>query len=149
MNGREKGINMATKVRSEVSTKNRYWISKHRYYELKHFCLQYPTWKKVYATIDDAILSSVNLKEVVGSSNTHADLTAKYASIKAYYSTRTDMIEKCAKEADEELCDYILRAVTEELSYTYLKSKLEIPCSRDTYYDRYRKFFWLLSKERG
>ena len=44
--------------------------------------------------------------------------------------------------------EYILKAVTEELSYTYLKSKLKIPCGRDMYYDRYRRFFWILSNSR-
>lgn len=34
---------MANDIRPEVSQKNPYWIGKHRYYELKHFCLQYPT----------------------------------------------------------------------------------------------------------
>lgn len=52
-------------------------------------------------------------------------------------------------EADQVLYNYILKAVTEELSYTYLKSKLKIPCGKDMYYDRYRRFFWLLSNSRG
>lgn len=30
---------MGTDIRATISTKNRYWIEKHRYYELKHFCL--------------------------------------------------------------------------------------------------------------
>ena len=32
--------------RAEVSKRNKYYISKHRYYELKHFCLQYSEWTK-------------------------------------------------------------------------------------------------------
>ena len=43
---------MSVKVRSELSKKNKYWIERHRYYELKHFCLQYPIWKKAYAALD-------------------------------------------------------------------------------------------------
>ena len=31
---------MATMIRPELSEKNPYWIERHRYYELKHFCLQ-------------------------------------------------------------------------------------------------------------
>jgi hypothetical protein len=58
------------------------------------------------------------------------------------------MVEKAAMNADKDLFVYILKAVTEDLSYNYLKSRLEIPCGKDMYYDRYRKFFWLLSKER-
>ena len=59
------------------------------------------------------------------------------------------MVEQAAMDADEYLWHYILRAVTEGLSYTYLKSRLDIPCSKDTYYDRYRRFFWLLSEARN
>ena len=33
-------------LRSEISNKSPYYISKHRYLELKHFCLQYPEWKE-------------------------------------------------------------------------------------------------------
>lgn len=40
---------MATTIRPELSEKNPYWIEKHRYYELKHFCLQYPIWQKQYS----------------------------------------------------------------------------------------------------
>lgn len=43
---------MSTVIRSEVSKKNVYWIERHRYYKLKHFCFQYPLWKKAYAEID-------------------------------------------------------------------------------------------------
>ena len=39
---------MGTTIRPELSEKNPYWIERHRYYELKHFCLQYPIWKKAY-----------------------------------------------------------------------------------------------------
>lgn len=38
----------------ELSEKNPYWIERHRYYELKHFCLQHPLWKKEYDMIDGA-----------------------------------------------------------------------------------------------
>lgn len=55
------------------------------------------------------------------------------------------MIEKAALEADDKLYNYILKAVTENLSYAYLKTRLDIPCSKDTYYDRYRRFFGFLT----
>ena len=139
---------MATVVRAEISENNKYWISKHRHYELKHFCLQYPEWKKEYLTLGVPSASSAML-EVISSTNTPSDLTARYAIRRVYYAERIDLIEKIAKEADKYLYEYILRAVTEGLSYTYLKSKLKIPCGKDMYYDRYRKFFWLLSEARG
>ena len=67
---------------------------------------------------------------------------------KDYYLDRINLVERITIEADEFLHKYILKAVTEELSFTYLKTKLGIPCGKDMYYDRYRKFFWLLSKSR-
>lgn len=139
---------MATVIRPEISAKNKYWIDKHRHYELKHFCLQYHSWKKAYAEFDDLSMP-LSMIESAPTSNLPGDPTAKRAVMKALYSEKIDLIERVAKEADKYLCDYILKAVTENLSYTYLKSRLNIPCSRDMYYDRYRRFFWLLSETRN
>lgn len=139
---------MATMIRAEISEKNKYWIDKHRHYELKHFCLQYPTWKKAYEDFDNTSISLSTI-ENVPTSNLPGDPTAKRAMMKAHYSERINLIEKVAKEADRYLYEYILKAVTEGLSYTYLKSRLDIPCGKDMYYDRYRRFFWLLSESRN
>lgn len=138
---------MATMIRAEISDKNKYYIDKHRHYELKHFCLQYPSWKKAYADFDDTSISLSTI-DSVPTSNIPGDPTAKRAMMKAHYSERINLIEKVAMEADRYLYEYILKAVTEGLSYTYLKSRLNIPCGKDMYYDRYRKFFWLLSTSR-
>lgn len=138
---------MATVIRPEVSIKNKYWIDKHRHYELKHFCLQYPRWKKTYSAIVELSASSNSLG-MITSSGGPSDLTAKCAMKKLYYSEKIKLIEETAKEADPYLWSYIVKAVTEGYSYTYLQTKMSIPCSRDTYYDRYRKFFWLLSESR-
>lgn len=138
---------MATVIRAEISDKNKYYIDKHRHYELKHFCLQYPSWKKAYADFDNTSISLSTI-ESVPTSNMPGDPTAKRAVMKAHYSERINLIERIAMEADRYLYEYILKAVTENLSYTYLKSRLNIPCGKDMYYDRYRKFFWLLSASR-
>lgn len=136
---------MSTVIRPEISRKNRYWIDRHRHYELKHFCLQYPEWKRAYRS-SPSISSSVT--EELTRSGTYGDPTAKHAIRKTYYMERIRLVERIAGEADEDLHSYILKAVTEGLSYTYLRTKLDIPCSRDMYYDRYRKFFWLLDNAR-
>jgi len=138
---------MSTVIRAKISEKNKYYIDKHRYYELKHFCLQYNEWKKAYANCNDAVIFA-SAMERIPASNIPSDLTAKYAMKKVVYGERIKLIERIAMEADDYLGPYILRAVTEGLSYPYLKARLEIPCGRDMYYDRYRKFFWLLSEAR-
>lgn len=138
------GCLMSTVVRPELSEKNKYWVDKHRYYELKHLCLQYPTWKSIYLEFDDPNIPLSTI-ERVPTSNLPGDPTAKRAMMRSRYAKKMHLIEKAALETDKYLRDYILKAVTEGLSYTYLKSKLDIPCSRDMYYDRYRRFFWVLS----
>lgn len=132
-------------VRRELSQKSKYWISKHRQYELKHFCLQYPTWKQEYAALSYISPSVVSR---IGSPNTPSDPTGNLAVKREYYKDRIEMVEKIATETDRPLSGYILKGVTEGLSYNYLKSRLNIPCGRDMYYDRYRRFFWLLSEAR-
>jgi hypothetical protein len=139
---------MATFVRPEISENSKYWIDKHRYYELKHLCLQYPVWKSAYVAFDNPNIPLSTIDKAP-TSNLPGDPTAKRAMMKAFYSEKMDLIERTAKEADRYLHDYILKAVTEGLSYTYLKTKLDIPCGRDMYYDRYRRFFWLLSEARN
>ena len=140
-------LTMATLIRPSISEKNKYWIDKHRHYELKHFCLQYNDWKKVYIEIDDVSIPLSTIARI-STSNMPGDPTAKRAMLKAYYSEKIKMVERIAMEADKCLWEYILKAVTEGYSYTYLKTRLGIPCGRDMYYDRYRKFFWLLDKSR-
>lgn len=138
---------MKSTVRPELSKSNRYWIEKNRYYELKYFCLQYQSWKRRYQELDG--FSGRSIDEIVYSRlNNIANPTHRTVEERSLYLERMEMIEQSAIEADPYLASYILKAVTEGLSYTYLKSRLEIPCSRDTYYDRYRRFFWLLDRTR-
>ena len=138
---------MGTTVRPELSKKNKYWISKPRYYELRHFCLQYPGWRKAYSELVEYGVVVSNITNEFRT-NTVSDPTAKLAIMKMNFIDKIEMVEKAAMEADPYLYSYILKGVTEGRSYVYLKSRLDIPCSRDTYYERYRKFFWLLSQAR-
>lgn len=46
------------------------------------------------------------------------------------------------------MISYILLSVTEGMPWTELEMMEEIPCSRGTFYDRYRKFFWILDQRR-
>lgn len=137
---------MGTIIRPDISRKNKYWIDKHRHYELKHFCLQYPEWKKTYSSIPS--ISLLSTTDEVSRSNTHSDPTFKEVMRRKRYLERIELIEQIAREADNDLHNYILKGVTEGLSYTHLKHRFDIPCSKDTYYDRYRRFFWLLDKTR-
>ncbi len=137
---------MATTIRPVLSEKNKYYIDKHRYYELKHFCLQYQEWKKEYSTLDG--YDSYNVGLGVKTSDI-SDRTADYGITRAYYSNRIDMIERVARLTNLELSFYILKGVTEGYSYDILKARFNLPCCKDVYYELYRRFFWLLDIERG
>lgn len=137
---------MATVVRASISERNKYWIDKHRHYELKHFCLQYPTWEKACADLDGYGRKG-NSDGL--SSKAPGDPTGRCVEMKIGYLERMKLVRQTAYDADPELADYIIKAVTEGLSYTYLKSVMNIPCGKDMYYDRYRRFFWLLSNSRN
>jgi hypothetical protein len=143
----EGGTKMSTTIRPELSEKNKYWINKHRYYELKHFCLQYPEWKKAYLALDGYSKQSSEIVAILQSTGC-SDPTAKCAMARMHYADRMKMVEQAAIGADPELASYILKGVTEGISYEYLKARLDIPCCKDTYYDRFRRFFWLLSNAR-
>lgn len=137
---------MSTVLRAELSEKNKYYVDKHRYYELKHFCLQYPTWKKLYSEIDG--YSEHVPDEAYSKIKSASDPIFKYLEKRLEYFYKMELLEKIAIDADPDLASYILKAVTEGLSYPQLKARFNIPCSRDMYYDRYRKFFWLLDHTR-
>lgn len=138
---------MATTIRPELSERNPYWIEKHRYYELKHFCLQYPIWKKIYSSLGGIAGKATDWEKLI-ITGAVSDPTAKAAIVRSYYSDRMNMIERVARETDDQLALYILRAVTEGWSYDILKVRLGVPCCKDVYYELYRRFFWLLSRER-
>ena len=136
---------MSTIIRPELSQNNKYWIERHRYYELKHFCLQFNSWKKSIEALEGFSKRPVNMEFIP---SYVSDPTARTAMAKLFYSNRLRMVEQVCRETDEELAPYILKGVTQGASYDTLNAKIAIPCCKDVYYDTYRKFFWLLDKAR-
>ena len=54
------------------------------------------------------------------------------------------LVDQTAREADPFIHEYLIRAVTECLPYTAFWG---IPCSDDYYYDRRKKFLFLLDRK--
>lgn len=132
---------MGIALRARLSIKNKYYIDTHRYYELKHFCLQYHSWKQEYYELDG--LTNYKDKDKI---EDHKDPTYDIAEKRLLCFDKMKVVEQTAIAADANISDYILKGVTEGRSYNYLKTVLNIPCGKDLYYDRYRRFFWLLDK---
>ena len=137
---------MSTTIRPNVSKKNEYWIDRNRYYELKHFCLQYDSWISALRSID-GYQNFDQFSERIRSDRIHS-VTETAVLNRDYYENRIRIVKRAANCTDEHLGYYILLAVTNSYNYDYLRLVLEIPCSRGVYYKLYRKFFWILDKLR-
>lgn len=104
--------------------KTEYTLSKHRFYELKHFCLQYPEWKKLYSELDgwpDEI------------SKNKGDTTSRDGIKRADILRNIELVESCAQLVGNDILHFVTR------------SGIIMP--KDKIYD-YRRFFWELSRRR-
>ena len=138
---------MGTVVRAELSTRNKYYISRHRYYELKHFCLQYKELEEELKKIESELFANKSRFDDRIISSEISDTTGNAAVKIALIKSKLKMIWDSAEGADPDLAKWIFKAVTEDRSFNYLKTVMDMPCEKDMYYDRYRKFFWILSRK--
>ncbi len=132
-------------IRAELSRKNKYWIERHRYYELKHFCLQYDSWKNSIREIDG--MKSKNLPECVSGKNISNPVLWAVEK-REDYLLKIRIVEEAAYQTSPELMNYILKAVTKGLKYENLRMVYNLPCGREMWYELYRKFFYILSDSR-
>jgi hypothetical protein len=132
-----------------LSTKNPYYLTKHRFYEVYHYAMQYQEWKDEYRTTEQT-MRGIAYDGVKVKSSGSGDTLERVAIRLTELSEKIEMLEAVAKETDKDLSEYILRGVTDEqVTYNYLSMVLHIPCSRNTYYSLRRKFYWLLSERLG
>lgn len=133
------------KVRPIVSKKNNYHISKHRFYELKHYCLQYDEWIDELRELDGGLRST----SIISIDDAPVDNPVlEHVERKTELEEKIETIRRCAKKADRELWSYIVNAVTNDLSFTELKMLYKIPRGKNQYYESYRRFFFILSQEK-
>lgn len=133
-------------IRPELSKHSKYWISRHRYYELKHFVMQFPEWIKESDAIDSMVSAC---KDPAGRINNISDPVGRAVEKREVLNHNISMCRLVSRETDWLIGEfYILPAIYKGLSYDDLRIQHNIPCSKDTYYDLYHKFFWLLDRAR-
>ena len=131
----------------ELSKKNPYWIERHRYLELKNFCLQYPDWCDKIRYLDS--LSNPYIDPIVFCRPTgNRSSVERCSEAREFYKSKIDMIQEAAEIAADDLSIYILSGVTTGDSYETVNARMDVPCCREVYYDCYRKFFYILDKLR-
>lgn len=134
-------------MRPELSMKNEFRIEKHRYYELKHFCLQYPIWKKSYNSLNGLSKKQTD-PNIFRHSNNISNPTERIGIAMASYSKKMNMVTETAEKVDKIIAPYLVRGVTQGESYDAMRTRIGVPCCRDTYYELYRQFFYELNRVR-
>ena len=147
---------MRLQTRNELSEKNPYHISEHKFYELVHFCLQYNDYVKEYEELRDGYSPVLSYGIMKGSY--YSNPVEKTVIYKERLREKIETIEQTAKETSETLGDYILKSVTTEVvltngkimmaGYDWMRTHTDIPCGKDMFYELRHKFFWLLSKKK-
>ena len=132
---------MSTIIRPVIAANKPYYISKHRYYELKHHCLQYKEWKEKILE-KNFLKNKNNFKNFFIYNNFYSEVE-NIAIQNAGLKSQMELIEKCCEEAGGDIANYIFISVTEGKSYATLNP----PCGKEYFYNRYRYFFWMLDKE--
>lgn len=136
-----------SRMRSSMSKKNKYYIDPERYLELKHFCMQFHTWRAERDAIGLSSLTSMDPFKLTGDASHFMDIVSKQAMATEELDKKIDLVINCCQEAKHAIWKYLLQGVTEGVSYEILKAR-GIPCGKDYYYEAYHKFFYILDKAR-
>lgn len=124
----------------------KYNISRNRFRELYYFALQYPEWKDELKYKYDT-QKSTTITDMPVAHNGDGRPTEDVAIKCSELSHKITLIESAARLTDPALYKYILKAVTNEnVTYDYLKIHMDIPCGKNIFYDRRRRFYWILSQ---
>lgn len=135
--------------RNDISRKNKWWIPKNRFLELKYYCLQVPDWQKTILQNNESIGIHAGIREGLGIVSPDSKFPDwKYVSENVELKNRIELINESAKISGGNFSKYIFEQVTEGRNYSYLLSHYSIPISSTNWHDAYyRKFFWVLDKK--
>ena len=131
-----------TRIRPTIK-KGEWVLTKHQFYTAYHYALQYNEWKAELNAI--TFVSAVN-----NDPDPHGTGIGNPTEIKAMrreqFSTKVETIRALAFQSAPEIGNWLLLAVTNEgATYNYLHNR-GMPCGKNYFYERRRKFYYLLSK---
>lgn len=123
----------------------KYNISRSRYRELYYFCLQYDERKR---KMEELRYSSPPQNDGMPRGSGTSNPTERNGILSAYLAMENDIIEQAAKEADESMSFWILKAAKEGKDYNNLKTFHDMPCSEREFLRLRRKFFYILDQKK-
>jgi hypothetical protein len=122
-----------------------YNISRHRYRELKEFCLQYEEKK---AELQQIYTSSTVAPEITVKGGMPGNPTENKAMRALKLKSDIELIDNTLNLACEKavgVIPFLKKNITEGVGFSYLGY---VPCSPKLFYKYRRKFFFLLDKEK-
>ncbi|MBQ9612243.1 MAG: hypothetical protein IJV14_06600 [Lachnospiraceae bacterium] len=123
-------------------------MPEHRRAELIHYCRQYDDWKKELRRLqeDRAGTRAVDYKRTRGSGANNPTEAAAFAINRI--RRRIEMVDEAARETDPDLAKYIIMSVAKRVTFQTLRSKHDIPVSKNTFTRLRHEFFWRLDKKK-
>lgn len=131
-------------MKNEISKKNPYWIPRHRYLELKNWCLQYHEWEKEY---DACVYLTSKIPRGEKSSNV-SDPTSKMAVHMSELKKNMDLVNWICEEVAPDFTISLLVAIVNNFSYDDVVMYNPTLPSRAEWYKTRRRFFYILSQKR-
>ena len=110
-----------------------YELSRDRFKELKHFCLQYREYREAVREAEIDLIAN------------HDDPVSRNAIKIRDNLYAIDLIERTAMDTNRGYADALLRSVTEDVSF----KRLGVTINKGEFDDLRNKFFYLLSERKG
>ena len=133
-------------VRNRIlSEKNRYHLPKEEFLTVLHFSQQYPNWEQELRTTPDTSKAITYDGEKVQTSGGY-DACSETAMRRYEVERKKKLIEDTVREAAPEIYEYLLLGVAYGVPFWKLQEK-GIPCEKTMYYERRKKFYYLLAKK--
>ena len=117
-------------------------ISRERYYELLHFCRQYPEWKKSAASLLGT--SAQRYSTEAHAAGTVSDPTERAAAKRETYLNRIQIVDTAAYNAGNAWSDTLIRNVCYGVPLAAIDPIMMPSSNRNTYFVVKKKFFVLL-----
>lgn len=131
---------------NQKSYKGKYKLSKFELGYAKWFSLKYPEWLDEYNSLKDSV-GAMSYDFSPGSKGKINNSTMDLATKRAEIREKMLKVERCAFDADSDIAEYILKSVIyEDMTFEKMKA-LGLPCERTMFYEKRRKYYYLLSKE--
>lgn len=126
------------------SEKSKYYLPKHTYLHVLHWCLQYKDWAAELSVLPDTSKGITYDKERVQTSNSF-DATQDTAIKRAELAEKKELLEQTIREVDASIYDYLLLSIGYGFTEYQLKDK-GMPCGHRYFSERRQRVYYLVNQ---